>query len=317
MEYRHKVIALSALVGGLTLVYLASLVFNPESMAERGSSFPLLEQKAAAAIQRIELGKGATKTVLEKSGAGWTVNRAGVEYPAKKERVADLLAALTVRDAYPRLASASSSHTALGLTDSAAAHVSVFSAALKPLLALLVGNTDAAGKNVHLRLSGSDEVFTGLDRFSSFLSGGDRAWFNLALFAADPLSAQTIQRIIVTAAKGSYTLARDSEVGWRLEGKKVTLDAMKVDAYAKVLATAEADDFAEAGKGDDGTEATIVMETGDGRSRKIAIGKAGTEGRSEATVSSSPHRFSLDLWNVERLVREESYFYDRAAMNER
>jgi hypothetical protein len=317
VEYRHKVIALSALVGGLTLIYVASLVFNPERMAERGSSFSLLDDKSASAIQRIEIEKGATKTVLEKSGAGWTVNRAGVAYPAKKERVADLLAALAVRDAYPRLASAASSHAALGLTDSAAAYVSVFSAAGKPLLALLVGNTDAAGKNVDLRLAGSDEVFTGLDRFSSFLSGGQRAWFNLALFAADPVSAQTIQRIIVTAAVGSYTLARDSEAGWRLEGKKVALDTMKVDAYAKGLATAEADDFAETGKGVGGTEATIVVETGDGRSRKIAIGRAGVEGRSEATVSSSPHLFSLELWNVERLVREESYFYERAAMNER
>jgi hypothetical protein len=316
--YRNKLIALSILIGVLSLSYIASFVFDPERMAVRSASFQLLEEGKVAAVTRVELSGAAERTALEKREGHWKVIRDGIAYPAKERRVDDLLAALSSRAVYPRRSSTSAAHAALGLTDAAASRISVYGTAEKPLIDLLVGKPDAAGKSIALRFVGSDDSFSGLDRFSSYFSGGNRGWFDLALFASDPLTSESIQRIIVRAIlpdrenapgiSASYTLSRDAESGWVLEGKNVKVDTAKADAYAKLLAQAEADDYSPASDGIMKTVASIVIETGDGRSRKLEIGALRTGDQSDATVSGSAYRFKLGDWNVERLIRSESHF---------
>lgn len=316
MQYRRKLIALSVLVGTLALVYSASLIFDPELRDARSASFSLLDNKALASVTRIVMSKGSDLTNLEKRDGRWLVLRDATAFPAKAERVTDLLSALSAVAVYPRVSSTASAHEALALTDGEASRITVFGSAEKPLLDLLLGEADAAGKNVHLRFAASDETFSGLDRFSSFFTGAQRSWFNLAFFAGDPIRPEDIQRISVRAKRpmrgesagssSGYTLARDAQRGWLLEGKRGTVDTMKADAYAKVLSSAEADDFADADGGE--TAVSIIIETGDGRSRTIDVSEAGADGRSVAAVSGSAHRYSLGQWNVERLVRDESHF---------
>ncbi len=315
MRYRAKLIALSTLVGLLALVYAGSFVVEALSAAAKARS-RLLDARAVPAVSRLTISFAAERTTLEKRGDRWFALRGDAAYPVKAARVDDLLAALSAESLYERRASTAAAHGALGLTEDAAARLIVSGASGAVFLDLLVGDTDASGREINLRFAGADESFSGIDRFSSVLKEGVRAWLDLSLFAHDPVRPESIQRISVRGRLGTegkrpgrsvgYAALRDAGRGWILEGRGEALDPTKVDAYVKAIVSAEGEDFAEPGMGAVAPAAVIVLETGDGRERTVEIASAGPDGRSPATVSGSPYRYLLGAWNVERLVRDAS-----------
>jgi hypothetical protein len=341
MRYRQKQLSLIILTGLLALIYAATLIFSSERMNSRSSAYVWLESRWVDQVDRIELTREETITLLRRN-ALWYAEYGGVEYPARQSRVEDLLRLLSTRDLYPLRGASASSHEALGLGAGASRIVLRGGAGNFPLLDLLVGGRDATGRDVYLRKNKQTEVRSGEDRFSGYLSGSRTAWYNLRLFPAEGLEPDLVQRITVipppdppgtapgeasgpapgTAAAAPLVLTR-SAGGWTLGGGSGAarsggeLEVPRVDSYLRGILDAEGEDYTTVLKAEDPVfnEGRILLELGDGSSRTIRFGPmvpyefaGSTLSRRTAVVSGSPHVYILAEWTVARIIRDAAYF---------
>jgi hypothetical protein len=222
MTYNRKVLILSIIVAALALIYAGTLVLTPERLNSRNAAYTWLEPKWAEQADRIEIsGEGGTLTLVRRN-ALWYVETEGEEYPAKQGRVADLLRLLTSRGAYPLRGSAVSSHERLGVGENASRIVVRGGAGTAPLLDLLAGGGDATGREVYLRKSGQNDVRSGEDQFTVYLSPSPSAWYNLRLFpqegADGALSLDMVQRVTAIAPPPSGEVGGPPPRLWSLPG---------------------------------------------------------------------------------------------------
>jgi hypothetical protein len=323
MVYKKKLLALSSLVGFLALVYALTLFFDPERVSSRSAAFQWLDPKLQDQAEGIELSKAGEwdkPVVLVRRGSNWYALVGEAEFPAKNARVEDLFRSLSARAAYPVRGSDAASHERLGLSENSAARLLVKGGGGLPLLDLLVGGSDAAGREVYMRLNGQNEFRSGEDQFSAYINGAETSWQRLGLFAelSSPPDAAQVQRVTVNhpppAEEGApapepLVIVR-SGTGWSIEGlEEGAVDAQRVDSYLRGILEAEGDRFipglsaATAGFND----GRIVLELGNGSSLTVALGIP-EENQKAATASGSPYVYALSDWTVTRLFREKSYF---------
>jgi hypothetical protein len=324
MVYKKKLIALSSLTGFLALVYLVTLFFDPERGSSRSAAFLWLDPEIRNQVDGLELAKAGewdNPIKLVRRGSNWYALIGEAEFPAKNARVEDLFRVLTTRDAYPVRGSDASSHERLGLSENRAGRVLVTGGAGLPLLDLLVGNSDAAGREVYMRKNGQNEFRSGEDKLSAYINGAETSWHRLGLFAESPPDAAQVQRIVVNppppegeaeeggVAPDPMVITRNGSV-WSIEGMDdETVDAQRVDSYLRGILDAEGESFipgqsaATAGFSD----GRITLELGNGSSLMINLGIQ-PENRKVVTASGSPYVYALAEWTVTRLFREKSYF---------
>ncbi|HCM26791.1 MAG: hypothetical protein A2Z99_12230 [Treponema sp. GWB1_62_6] len=318
MNFQRRIATLSVVTGILALVYALSLIFDPDRLAVRNSNSSLLDGKLTAKVERIELRAGAEAggeiVALVRADGIWKVEKEGAAFPAKKERIQDLLDTLSKKSPYPTRGKTAASHVSLGVEDASAGRI-----ALSPLdgssriLDLLVGNLDSTGQEVYLRRSGDERVFSGSDQLASFVSGGARAWLDLRLFAgAGAPQPETIQKISVVsridpASPFEYTIARDAAKKWAVQAgggsPAGTLDTQKTEAFAKGIAAATADDILSASADPGAEAASVTVELGDGSSRTIRVGDKLEGNKRKAVVSGGASTFALSDWSVARIAK--------------
>ena len=321
MVYKKKLIVLSSLVAFLAAVYLVTLFFDPERVSSRSAAFLWLDPKLQDQADGIELSKAGEwdkPLRLVRRGSNWYALIGEAEFPAKNARVEDLFRSLAARDAYPVRGSDAASHERLGLAENRAGRILVTGGAGLPLLDLLVGSSDAAGREIYMRKNGQNEFRSGEDKLSAYINGAETSWHRLGLFAESPPDAAQVQRIAVNplppeeegGAPPDPLVITRSGSGWSIEGMDdETVDAQRVDSYLRGILDAEGDNFmpglsaATAGFSD----GAIVLELGNGSSLTIAVGIL-PENRKAATASGSPYVYALADWTVTRLFREKSYF---------
>ncbi|MDR1319565.1 MAG: DUF4340 domain-containing protein [Treponema sp.] len=319
MGYGKKLTILSSLVAVLALVYVLTIFFEPERAGARNSAFTWLDPALKDRIDRITLNDQGNATELARRGGKWFVSRGGKEYPAKDLRVDDFIGLLTRKAEYPVRASSAAAHERLGLGENEASRVTVSGGAGLPLLDLLIGAGDQTGREVYLRRQGNNEVRSGEDRFTAYISGTGLSWLNLRLFPESEgggLDVDGVQRITVYAsgssgAAGEPWVFTRTDRDWVLSGVNVKEpDTGKIDSYVRSILNAEGDDFADSA--DSGApefnNSRIVLELGDGSVKTIRLTAAGESNKRLAAVSGSPHVYSLSGWAAERLFREASYF---------
>ncbi|MDR2071561.1 MAG: DUF4340 domain-containing protein [Treponema sp.] len=326
MTYNKKVLVLSIVVAALALIYAGTLILTPERLNSRNAAYTWLEPKWADQADRIEISGGGETLGLVRRNALWYVETEGVEYPAKQGRIADLLRLLTSRGAYPLRGSAVSSHERLGVGETASRIVVRGGAGAAPLLDLLVGAADATGREVYLRKSGQNEVRSGEDKFTLYLSPSPSGWYNLRLFpqegAGGALSLDMVQRVTAVSppsdeepSPAPLVIARSGS-GWTVEGVDPdALDSSRIDPYIRAILDAEGDGFVTSVTSDDPVfnEGRIHLELGDGGSRTIRLGPPLTDGeegagKRTAAVSGSQYVYTLAEWTVTRLFRDAAYF---------
>ncbi|MCL2880898.1 MAG: DUF4340 domain-containing protein, partial [Treponema sp.] len=242
-----------------------------------------------------------------------------IQYPAKQLRITDLINTLTARASYPVRASGADSQERLGITDDKASRITVSGSTGQPMLELLAGSFDTTGQNIFLRKSGSNDIRSGEDKFSPYLSGGLTSWYNLRLIPEtqdNKLDIDKVQRLTV------YTSVQDSSVqplvltrdknGWTSnQGDAVALDTEKVNTYVRGVLFTEGDDFSSEYKNDDPmfNSSQIVIELGDrsasaGNIRTIKLSAAEGDKRF-ATVSGSASDsdfvYSIPGWAANKL----------------
>jgi hypothetical protein len=314
MTYNRRITVLVSIIAALALAYALGVVFEPERAGQRSAAYTWLDPKLSGRVDRVSVsGAGEPTELLKKNGA-WFVSHNGMEYPAKGPRVEDFIGLLSTRAPYPVRSSASASHERLGLDEDNAFLITVSGGAGLPLLELLVGQPDNTGREVYLRRRGQDEVRSGKDTFSSYVTGQRSAWYDLRLFpdgADGAPELDGVQRLTVHTGAAEPQVFTRAGREWTVSGMTVTNPDMgKIDSYVRGILFTEGDDFSGSVTPDDSlfNDSRITVERGDGGVISIRLGPAGESGRRLAVVSGSEYVYSLAGWAVERLFRDAAYF---------
>jgi len=309
MIYKKKLTLLSSLVILLGLVYILTLVFDPERQYSK--AFAWLEPRLISLADGIEISGPAGTAVLKRKNNVWVFNAGAADYPVKQGRVEDFLAALSRKDVYPLRASSDEAREKLGLSPAAASRIIVRGGAGLPLLDLLIGKTGVVGGELYLGRAGEKEVYSGEDRFTLYTDSDAKAWYDLRLFPS-AIDAALVQQAEVTlpaahTPPASYTLRR-SNGGWVLGGNEnLALDSLKVDSWLRSILEAEGEDFDANAPAV--IEGSITLRLGDGTARTIQVGPVDKEKRRNAAVSPKDHGYVLAGNTVDRLFRESGYFH--------
>jgi hypothetical protein len=338
MDYRRKLAILSSFTALLALVYVLTLVFDPERRSRRSDVYVWLDPRLRDSVDRIDLrGAGSPEglSLLRRNGT-WMVIRDDGEYPAREARINDFLDELSRQDSYPRRSSSSSAHGRFGLDETRAARITLRGGAGLPLLELLAGNNDAGG-DIFLRKAGDEVVRSGKDRLSSYLNGQAGSWYNLRLFPESEnggITVDSVQRLTVRApagetesgdggtpgssAAGPLVISRQRN-NWRISAGDLSLEPediekTRVDSYISGIINTAGEDFASSGLPSEA--ASLSLELADGRVLNLRLGPAGDSGQRQAAVSGSPYVYALASWAAARLFREPEDFRRTAAGTE-
>jgi len=315
MTYKNKIITLSSVITALAMVYILTIIFDPQSRGARSDVYSWLEPGQNNRITGIRITRLGEETVnLSRNNGKWFVARGGKDYPARQARVEDLLTALAKRDQYPVRSSSASSHERLWLTPETATQITVFVAPGLALMNLLIGQTDITGQSVYLRKQGQNEVRSGEDRFTFYTDSALSSWYNLRLFPENEegkLIDTDVQRLIVYPPENeSPMIFTRSKREWTFSFEISNPDFSKVDSYIRDILGVSGDDFIDGISPSDPmfNSCRIVMELGNGATKTLRLGPADDDGKRYATVSGSDLVYSIPAWAVRRLFAETENF---------
>jgi hypothetical protein len=331
LVYKKKVAVLSALIAVLAIVYICTLVFDPQN--SRSSAFAWLESGQLDMADRMEIYGTNGKIELRRRNNVWffvtgTEDLTGENFlvspgvdesrrmlPVKQNRVADLFSLLSRKSVYPLRAVSAEGSERLGLTGEGSSRIIVHGGAGLPLLDLLIGGGDALGREVYLKRSGKNEIYSGEDDFSFFIESRPASWYDLRLFAEDGRSygVEAVQQAEITLPWGTPFILRRGGRGWIVQGDESassSLDVTRVDSWLRSTLEAEGDDFgAEA---PETIEGNITLRFGDGRTQTLLVGAVDENRKRSATVSTSALIYTIGEWTFNNLFRDNSYFLNTA-----
>jgi hypothetical protein len=340
MNFKQKLIIRASVAAALALVLAAALLFDPERVRGRQSAYAWLDSALADDAARVEI-RGETETTLIRRGGAWFAEYSGKEYPANSGAVEDLFKALTARGIYAPRGNAASSHERLGLGSETASRIVVSGdAGGTPLLTLLVGGSDATGKEVYYRKAGQDEVRSGGGAIAAFLGYSRPSWYDLKIFPdGGDLKTEQVYRVTVIApppaenAEGAAgekaeeaakenasppLVITRAAAGWTVEGlSPEETDTSRVETFVRQILDGSADDYVpemNAG-GAVFNEGRILIEFSGLPTRAIRLGpplayneEDGSVTRRAAVQGDSPHVYALSSWTLARLFRDRDYF---------
>ena len=302
MNYKKKVTILSVFVAVLALTYILILFFDSDR--RRDPSFAWLDPSQIDMADRIEVFGMNGLTVLRRVNNIWFISEGGIDYPVRQNRVEDLLSALTRRDSYPVRALSAEARERLGLGEISDSRIRVSGGAGLPLLDLLIGSTDAIGREVYLRRGGSDEIHSGEDRFTFFTEAVSGFWLDRRLFSA--ASTADVQQVEVNLPRRDSYVLRRIQGGWVIQGSTSALDALLVESWLRGVLEAEAENFSL--ESPDIIEATITLHMGDGQSKVLMAGPIDETNVRQVVVSDSSFVYLISEWTQNRLFRDSSFF---------
>jgi hypothetical protein len=333
-SFKQRIIIRGSLILALALFLAASLLFSPERVSERRNAYAWLESGSAAAATRIGI-KGETETALVRNNGAWFVEYAGREFPAKSGAVEDLFGALTAKDSYVLRGSAASSHERLNLTGETASRITVSGAGDTPLLDLLIGSSDATGKEVYYRKAGQDDVRSGNNIIAAFLTYSRASWYDLRIFPdSEDLDPGQIYRVTVIAPPNTpppeesadaaagetpapLVIQRTGE-GLAVEGlEPEETDTGRVETFVRQLLDSAADDYVPEMDAGEAVfnEGRILIEFSGRPSLIVRFGpplayneEDGSVTRRSAVRDNAPYVMALSSWNMGRLFRDRDYF---------
>jgi hypothetical protein len=322
MPYKKKLTILSGITAALFLVYILTLIFDPERIGKRSDAYSWLEPSQVPLISGITIAKPYAEpedaVVLARNGGKWFVSHNGKDYPARQIRVEDFIATLTKKEPYPLRSSSASSHEQLSLTEESSTRVIMTGGAGLPILNLLIGAGDVTGQNVYMRKQGQNEVRSGENKFSGYTGSAPSSWYNLRLFPESEngkLDTANVQRLTVYAPSEEgennppQIFSRKGRE-WAFSFELSDPDMGKVDSYIRDILNTQGDDFADAVDASDPmfNFSRIVMELGDSTIRTVRISPPDEEGKSYAAVTGSDFVYSIPSWTVGRLFPDVQMF---------
>jgi hypothetical protein len=318
MTFKNKVIALSATLAGLLLIYGAGILFSPDRVAASTESGKLLSGKAGD-VASIELGgKGDAESAitLEKKGSGWVCVDSGVDLPVLDARVKSFIDALSAVD---RLSERSQggSEASFGLEAGKARSVLIKGQGGKILADFSAGGYDTTGKGLYVKLAGKEKIYAVDASFNSYLTGARSSWLDERLFTT-PIKAEDVQRISLSSSlptdSNGVALPRMAWTAQRKDGGWVPVasssgggaasgsyDAVAVESILRSVINLEGEDIVAQPpvSAFDKPLIRIELGLGSGGGRVVEIGSriapsgAAASGASSATASGSDGRYYL------------------------
>jgi hypothetical protein len=303
LTYKKKVLLLSSLVAVLALIYILTFVLDPEKRSS--AAFAWLDSSLFDMADGIELYGPEGMTVLRRRNAVWFVSGDSGLFPAKQERVDDLFDLLSRKANYPVRSSSSEGIARLAMTEESASRITVRGGAGLPLLDLLIGSADALGREVYLRRSPWNQIYSAEDNFSYFINLKTNSWYDLRMFTE--ASVDSIQQVEVSFSEEAYIFRRSGR-GWIIPGKEDALDANRVEALLRRLLETEADSFALSAP--ETIEGRITIQFGNGSTRSLEAGPLAENNNRNATVSGSSYFYVLSERTFDNLFRDSSYYFE-------
>ena len=314
MTYKKKFTVLAGIIAALVLVYILTIIFDPQRIGSRTDAYSWLDLRQKNRIDRISINNQYETIVLEQRGGEWFVSRDGKDYPARRMRVEDFIDMLGKRAPYPVRSTSASSHERLSLIEGRCSQIIVAGGSGIPLLHLLIGQGDLAGQSVYLRKQGHNEVRSGEDIFSAYTDSTPVSWYNLRLFPESEtgkLDPASVQRLTVyPPANGGdsipYIFTRRGRE-WTITGIDIfDPDREKIDSYIREILNTTGDDFEETLSPSDPVfnDSRIVLELGDGSIRTLRMGAADDNDRRLATVSGTNYVYTIPDWVSRRLFAD-------------
>jgi len=319
MVYKKKLNVLLGIIAALAVIYILTVIFDPERRGARSAAYSWLDPAETGKISGITITNSGETINLARNGGKWFVSRDGKDYPAKTARVEDFIAALAKRAAYPLRSSSASSHERLSLTEGQSTRVTVAAGAGLPLLNLLIGQSDLTGQDVYLRKQGENEVRSGEDIFSTYTRSAVTAWYNLRLFPDSEngkLDAAHVQRFTVYHPAADDGESIPPQIFTR-KGKEWTFnfelanpDMAKIDNYIRDIINTSGDDFVTSVTPSDPmfNNSRIVLELGNGGTNAIRLGPPDEDGKCYAAVSGSDCVYSIPGWVNRKLFPDIGSF---------
>ena len=319
MTYNKKFTVLSGIIAALAVIYILTIIFDPQRRSSRSDAYSWLEGGQNDKVTGITITNAGETVTLARNGGKWFVSHDGKDYPARETRVEDLLAALSKRAPYPVRSTNAASHERLSLTEDKATRVTVAAGAGFPLLSLLIGQPDITGQNIYLRKQGQNEVRSGEDIFSSYTTSALTSWYNLRLFPeaeTGGIDAANVQRLTVYPPPPEdggdvfpQIFTRRNRQ-WAFNFEIANPDMNKVDRYIRDILNTSGDDFAQSISPSDSlfNNSRIVLELGDGSVRTIRLGPPDEDGNRFAAISGSDWVYSLPGWAAQRLFADAESF---------
>jgi len=323
MTYKKKFTILSGIIAALAVIYILTIIFDPERRGSRSAAYSWLDSRQTDKISGIIITKADETITLARNGGKWFVSYNGKDYPARTTRVEDLIAALTKRAPYPVRSSSASTHERLSLTEGQAVRITVAAGAGLPLLNLLIGQPDMTGQNVYLRKQEQNEVRSGEDIFTSYTNPSLISWYNLRLFPeteSGGMDAANVQRLTVYPSADSGRQDGNGDVtpqiftrsgkAWTFNFELANPDMGKVESYIRDILAVSGDDFDDSITSSDSVfnNSRIVMELGDGSIRTIRLGPPDKNDGRLAVVSGSDWVYVIPGWICQRLFVDAEYF---------
>jgi len=318
MTYKKKFSILSGIIASLAVIYLLTIIFDPERRGSRSAAYSWLDSRQTDRISGITIVKTDETITLARNGGKWFVSHDGKDYPARATRVEDLITALAKRAPYPVRSSSASTHGRLSLTEGQAVRITVAAGAGLPLLNLLIGQADITGQNVYLRKQEQNEVRSGEDIFTTYTQSSLNAWYNLRLFPeteSGGLDAANVQRLTVYPSSDSGEnvtpqIFTRSGREWIFNFELANPNMGKVDSYIRDILFTSADDFDDSLLPSDSifNNSRIILELGDGSIRTIRLGPPDQNDGRLAVVSGSDWIYSLPGWQCQRLFADAETF---------
>jgi len=308
MTYKKKLYTLSGIIAALALVYMLTIVFDPERVGSRSAAYSWLEPGQSDKISGITIARPDETISLVRNGGKWFVSHNGKDYPARELRIEDFIAALSKRAPYPVRSSSASSHERLSLTEGRAVRVTVAAGAGLPLLNLLIGQADLTGQGIYLRKQGQNEVRSGEDIFTSYTESSLTSWYNLRLFpeTENGLTAANVQRLTVYhpsdgGLNAPPQIFTRSGKAWTFNFEIANPDMEMVENYIRDILNTSGDDFVDVTPSDPLFNISrIVLELGDGSIRTLRLGPPDENGGLLAAVSGSDWVYSIPGWASDR-----------------
>ncbi|MDR2719118.1 MAG: DUF4340 domain-containing protein [Treponema sp.] len=319
MVYKKKLKILSGIIAVLALIYIVTIIFDPERRGARSAAYSWLDPAETARISGITIVSDNETISLARNGGKWFVSHDGKDYPAKDVRVEDFIAALAKRAPYPLRSSSASSHERLSLTDDQSTRVTVAAGAGLPLLSLLIGQSDLTGQNVYLRKQGQNEVRSGEDIFSVYTRSEVTAWYNLRLFPeseSGKLDAAHVQRLTVYPPPADDGENVPPQIftrkgrEWTFSFELANPNMTKVNNYIRDIINTSGDDFVSSVAPSDPlfNNSRITLELGNGSTSAIRLGPPDEDGKCYAAVSGSDWVYSIPEWAIRRLFPDVESF---------
>ncbi|MCL2138374.1 MAG: DUF4340 domain-containing protein [Treponema sp.] len=328
MNYKKKIYLLTGIIAVFAITYVLTIIFDPENMQARSDAYTWLDPSDIDKITGItitapvntENDEDVKPVALSKNDGLWFVLNEGRDYPARQLRVEDFIALLSKRDQYPVRSSSASSHERLSLEEHSAVKVTIAAGAGKPVLQMLIGQSDQSGSNVFMRKIDQNEVRLGTDNFSSYVNSSLSAWYELRLFPENQSwKNDDVQRISVYPPAEQDIDGQIEQIepmiftrngkAWDFNFDLENPDSGKVEEFIRTILETNANDFTNLGASDSSINyCSLELEFANGTKIRIRIGPPDENENYFAAVSGTNWVYVLPGWAYSRLFPEKQFF---------